>query len=116
MMDLEGLFQDDIVQCMRLVSAVLTRTIKDLQAKTGGCLGGSKDIDRYLELNRLRAEEYIFSDEVHEFSFLFICDILDVDPKAIRRACLDRSILDWQVSTMTGDGAQFEYYKLQKAA
>lgn len=60
----------------KLLKAMLERTILDIFAKTK---------EPKLKENKRNAIKWVFSPLIDDFSYLWTCDILEIDPNILRR-------------------------------
>lgn len=92
---------------MCLMVAVLQAMIEDIKGECAFRWGSEYKEARERNL-RTAAKQYLHSPSVTPFSFLWICDQLDIDPSYIRGAERDGSMLNW-VRVKPNDGGPSFY-------
>lgn len=96
------------VRCLRIVVATMTRMIKDLQGRGSG----------FLPRDKINAEEFIFEvpgERKEPWSFMWLCEILNVDPEYIRESYRNGSLLQWKHKGHDEDNNYLEYFTLKPA-
>lgn len=99
MMDLEYSDPEQTVRCLSLCAAVLQQTIQEIRGQA--TTNESGKIGEEFKKRRMFASiRYVRANDTHYFSYLWVCDWLNVDPDFIREAIKDGSILRWQPNSI----------------
>lgn len=82
--------------------------IKDLRGE--GVTNSNNPLESKLAKSKLQidAEEFILDDTMAEFSYLYLCDCLSVDPEYIIDAHLDGTIKDWKTINLSHVGTAID--------
>lgn len=88
--------------CLSLLVAVMQNAIEEVR---GEAVIGGNDVPAYRKALQKKARRYILSENIAPFSFLWICEQLNIDTHFIRDAVIDGSIKEWQKQKV-GRGTQ----------
>lgn len=96
--------------CLKLVVAVMMQAIDEVR---GDCAltYGSLDPGTERKILQVQAISWVMSNQVHPYSYLWVCDMISVNPQHIRDAIRSGDILEWTPKTYDG----LSIYRLQHA-